>query len=609
MRSPLCRVLLLSWLLWPAAVLAERVTIPLHLHPALLEALLRSQVFSDPDGRVRLNDDGSGCQYLVLEQPAVDTGEGAVDVQVDASARAGRAVGGRCLLVLDWSGRLALTQEPTVTADGTAVVLRNRSWRALRPDGSTDSVSTTVGGWLEQLMPLGLREMRVDLREPLNQLGELLPLVLPTQNVAAAEALLQSVRIDAVDTTEQGLTVQVSIDVPPATPTAAPAEPRLRDAELAALEDRLDALDAFFTNVIVQLGTGADAPAPDALFDVLVELRRDLVAALGAPPNTGVDPARTLFVDAWSALVPVLESLAARQRDRDAALQLLTFIGAGDALRALDALGPSVGLDISTAGLRRLARILIREDGFDPLQHDEGVNPSLRRALGFGEPLPPPSAQRPDASWLDWFVPAAVAADTLDPALVDRLNNWVPRTRDMDRYLPMVRSVLHHVIGRQLANGKVESRFQEVFRSLVFAAAWQESCWRQFTARDDLRVPVESSSGDLGIMQINPRVWRGLYDLHGLRWDIVYNARAGADILEHYLVDYAIRHREHETTGSLDSLARSAYAAYNGGPRQYARYRAADASAAGRKVDALFYEKYREVRAGRELAVTDCYAG
>jgi hypothetical protein len=108
-------------------------------------------------------------------------------------------------------------------------------------------------------------------------------------------------------------------------------------------------------------------------------------------------------------------------------------------------------------------------------------------------------------------------------------------------------------------------------------------------------------------MQINPKVWRGLYDLQGLRWDIVYNARAGADILEHHMVNYAIKPREHVTTGSPDNLARATYAAYNGGPRQFDRYRRKNATERAKKVDGLFFEKYKKVKSGNELAVMACY--
>jgi soluble lytic murein transglycosylase-like protein len=212
-----------------------------------------------------------------------------------------------------------------------------------------------------------------------------------------------------------------------------------------------------------------------------------------------------------------------------------------------------------------------------------------------------------DTAWLDWLVSPAVARGRLDPATVKKLNSWVPKTEDMDTYLPMVADVLNDAVRIQLGRDRLNPRFHEVFRQLVLTAAWQESCWRQFAVKDAKRVPLKSGSGDIGLMQINERVWRGLYDLQGLRWDMVYNARAGTDILENYMIKYSIRHREQETTGGVDNLARSAYAAYNGGPRAYDRYRRPDASGHGKKVDTLFYEKFRLIKSGRELSVMTCF--
>ena len=179
----------------------------------------------------------------------------------------------------------------------------------------------------------------------------------------------------------------------------------------------------------------------------------------------------------------------------------------------------------------------------------------------------------------------------------------------MSRYLPMVRDVLRHVVNERARATELDSAFHPQFGWTVFAAAWQESCWRQFVAKNDKRVPMQSATGDIGMMQINPKVWRGLYDLQGLRWDLVYNARAGADILAHHMANYAIGRGEHRTTGNVDNLARATYAAYNGGPRRFDRYRRADASAREKKVDALFLEKYRAIKNGKELAVSACYSG
>jgi hypothetical protein len=43
------------------------------------------------------------------------------------------------------------------------------------------------------------------------------------------------------------------------------------------------------------------------------------------------------------------------------------------------------------------------------------------------------------------------------------------------------------------------------------ATAWQESCWRQFIKKSGRLEPLISRAGAVGIMQVNPNVWRGFY--------------------------------------------------------------------------------------------------
>ena len=620
MRALYLRELLLVGVLLAPNCLAASVRVPISLDHHFIESLLREQVFTGEKDSLRLNDDGSGCQYLALSQPRVSTKSGRAFLRTRAEARSGRAVGGRCLLLLDWRGELEFTQEVLVGDDNKSILLKTVSWRALEPDGRTAVVSTTIGGWLEQFLPVALKQTRISFAQPINQLESFLAGIALPNDMDGTSTMLGSLTIDSVSVGGGVATVTLEMDVPSAGESVDEpeqlAESALTGEEIARLEERLDAVDAFFTYTIKSVSRGAEPQDSTQLLEVLMQLRRDLVAILIEPQGRADDPARSLFVDAWEGLAPILQVIAEQQPDYEQALRYLTFMSGGDVLRALDHLGPAAGIEVSSDGLRRLARILIPDDAEDPLQHGDDVDPELRKSLGFGAPLPPPQASN-DASFNDasfnhifgvgWFFPRAMAADELDSAVVKKLNNWVPKPGDMDVYLPMVRDVLRYVVAEQLRANELKGEFHKVFRWLVFAAAWQESCWRQFVAENDKRVPMRSGSGDIGMMQINPKVWRGLYDLQGLRWDIVYNARAGADILEHHMINYAIRKGEHQTTGAIDSLARSAYAAYNGGPRQYNRYRRADASARGKKVDALFYDKFQQVRSGKELAVAACF--
>src|SRR5262249_18183033 len=148
-----------------------------------------------------------------------------------------------------------------------------------------------------------------------------------------------------------------------------------------------------------------------------------------------------------------------------------------------------------------------------------------------------------------------------------------------------------------------------LYHTLVRATAWQESCWRQFILANGKITYMRSPVGSSGMMQINEHVWRGLYDLRGVRWDIRYNARAGSEILLHYLVDYAIAHNEELQPGGLDNLPRATYAVYNGGPGHLTRYRKKTAPRALKRIDQLFWEKYRAVAAGKDGNVTRCIIG
>ena len=107
-------------------------------------------------------------------------------------------------------------------------------------------------------------------------------------------------------------------------------------------------------------------------------------------------------------------------------------------------------------------------------------------------------------------------------------------------------------------------------------------------------------------MQINEHVWRGFYDVRGLRWDIRYNARAGTEILLHYLRDYAIGH---EQPGVPDFLARASYAVYNGGPGHVKRFLKKDRSKTLQRIDELFWEKFKAVTAGTQDGLTRCLVG
>jgi soluble lytic murein transglycosylase-like protein len=153
---------------------------------------------------------------------------------------------------------------------------------------------------------------------------------------------------------------------------------------------------------------------------------------------------------------------------------------------------------------------------------------------------------------------------------------------------------------RQIANDDAGARFQPVYKNLVLSAAWQESCWRQFILVNGRVRWLESSTGDIGLMQVNKRVWRGFYNIDRLKWDVLYNAGAGAEILDR-MMGYSVGSGD----SSGDTMARSAYAAYNGGPGSLHRWRRHEPTDQ-RAIDNAFWEKYQAVKHGDSIDILSC---
>ncbi len=278
---------------------------------------------------------------------------------------------------------------------------------------------------------------------------------------------------------------------------------------------------------------------------------------------------------------------------------------AADALETLDATAPQLGFRIDRDALRKLARMLLPDVGDEAFAWSTEVDPELRELLGFERE--PEAFTAAPSRLLDLLVPPAQAMVKIDPALGRKLQGWVPRADDLDAYLAQVDKLLAAIAQAELTRGRIGQPYVGIYRTLLPATAYMETCWRQFEVKQGKIDTVQSPVGSVGIMQVNKHVWRGIYDLNALLSDAGYNARAGNEILVHYLVDYAIKRGEHQKTGNPDNLARATYAVYNGGPGHLARYRKADTKPALRKIDEAFFSKYKAVRRDGREAVKACY--
>jgi len=357
--------------------------------------------------------------------------------------------------------------------------------------------------------------------------------------------------------------------------------------------------DAFFTFVVKRFGEDVPASLKDSLADAFLDSRYELTSAVA--PGSGGNPVPQLFVDGWNRLSPLMnQSLASLPKQT--AVLYSSFIGAADKL----ATAGGAGLNLTPDALKGMAGIIAPSSRADPLAYSTDVDTGLRTLLGFGAPLTRRSRLDPGllpgdgraSRFSFWHGALATAAE---PSAAN-LNQMLPDSKDLQRYLTEVRSLLISLSDKLTAKSTLADALKAMYRQIVFTAAWQESCWRQYIKKG---TPLASATGDLGLMQVNRNTWRGVYDLKGLSGDIEYNGNAGGEILINYLTRSAIKKGEDKQPGG--NLARATYSAYNGGPGAVARYRGVRQSAEWKKVDEAFWAKFQQVSAGQEMAVRQCY--
>jgi hypothetical protein len=638
----LVATLLLSIALGGSSAFAADVTVPMRLDAAFLERLVTAAVFTEPDETARPWVQSNGCGELRLWDAQVDGAGGRIRVLSRGAADWGLNVGGSCLTLLDWEGSVEVIEEPLLDPVRPVVRFRVVDSHVYGAERRKTFGISRLWDWIKDGVHPQLERVEIDLDTAIEEVRALLPLVLPAFYAELGDATLASVVLTGARVEADALVVDLRVTAPDRPATESRPEPPLDVAEI-------ERWDAFLTFVVRHAAAATETnDIRIALLKVLLDGRYEIVDVLAGTGDEATDPVPRLFRATWTRLAPVLRRIEPELAGADA-LRYASFLAAGDVLRALEELGPQTGLDISADGLRRLARIVAPEETGDPLRYHTSVDPSLRERFGFGPPLdvpapepaptpsptPPPEGGREPASgavdpterrsgWIGVPLSRVLASATLglllDLLIADahavelgvedvrgRLDGWAPGRDDIDAYLPLVRTVLVDAADHVLKRDPLDGDVAPLFEPLVLATAWKESCWRQFVRSAGGVVPIESRAGAVGIMQVNPRVWRGFYEPEALRRDVGYNARAGSEILRHYLVDYAIRKREHEKGGGTDALVRATYAAYNGGPSHLARYRQPGTRKSLRAIDAAFWEIFRQVRAGDTHGIKACY--
>lgn len=603
------RNVLLVSILFSSVVHAEDsviVKVPVQVDHLFMRQVLVSTLFTSANESVRVFDDRTGCNFFKLQSPEISTVNGLIRIRADGKARFGQSLGNnRCLTLFQWKGKVESFEKLYIDDKRPVLKARVIKTNLLNENGEAIPGNDILWKNTKEYLTPKLESVVLDLAQVQTVLHNTLPLMLDDQKMERVTRIVKSLSLSDADVNEQGVKVSFALKIPPGKKRTVRNQAKpLTEQEMEKLDVLFQELDSFITVVIKKAaGDTNTEELRNTLLTVLLDTRHDIISALQSTHTTERDPVREVFLTTWKELAPVLRKIAYKQQGVDPGISYLSFVTAADALMAIDAVGGELGIDISSSGLKNLARILVPYVS-NPLQWSDEVDPQLRKLFNFR-----PLVSR-QSSWFDtvssFFIEPAYAIQNLT-TLAEQLNRWVPNRKELDDYLPLVEKLLRHSTQQTLGESKLKKQFHPIYQSLVLATAWQESCWRQYIKRRGKQVPLKSGVGAVGMMQVVPRVWRGFYNRKKLTWDIAYNIDAGSEILMRYLKRYAIRKKEHIKTGNPDNLARATYSAYNAGPGKLTRYRWRSASKRQKRVDNDFYERYLTMKENKVHKVASCY--
>jgi hypothetical protein len=587
---------------WARAAPAEEVRFPLTVDHELIRVALRAHL-RDAGGQLTLRS-SDGCRTLTLRDVAVQPAAGRLKVSSRASAVVGFGLLGWCWAQVGWDGQLDVTGRPEIDRNWQ-LRLRELDTQLYDQNRQTGGVATRIWdlarGWAES----EIAAFTFDLGPPAEEVKGLLGSFSTLSRTAPLAAALNTFRPVGVAVDQDAVRITVALDLPPVPAPPRTPEPPLAPDEIRRWQAALDAWDGFVGFAVKDLGAVTqDTALQNELLDVLLHARQSVAILVERGPEGRADPVRVLFLEVWERLRSIVRRVALQEGVQARALRYLVFLGAGDALATIEHAAPTLGLEMSVEGLRRLARALDPGYRGDPVEYSEGADPNLRKLFRFRDPdAPPRRAPRPRPG--SWLGPREAHADegaeewTL---LGRRLDRWVPAPSDLHAYRDTVARLLTVAADRSYDPDLLDGRFDDLFYDLVKTVAWQESCWRQFVRHQGDVRPLMSRTGDVGMMQVNRRIWRGFFDPQKLTWSAAYNAGAGTEILLQLLVRYGSR----EAASRLENAARATYSAYNGGPRSYRRYRSARVAPAYQAIDRAFWEKYQLMALGRAADLVLC---
>ncbi len=597
---------------------SRTISVPMALDYDMLDSLAANAVFSGPEKQAVLVEDADGCQTIRVSAPSFREADKSLFLDMRVHIRYGISAGSICLVPISFDGFLVTRLQPVLDPKTWQLRFTTVSSRLETPDRNPARLADYIWQQARDHLPGLLDGIAIDLGIPRTALEKFLKAVLPEDKPDSVLKIVDSLRPGPIDIGKTGLSFQQQMDIPDTIfQKSAPSAPIvLSQSHKQAFINAWETWDAFVVHLITALSSRPLTPDEQhILLDVLLRLRYAFSEELEKPDPGTDDFVRKQFIMSWELMSPVFRHHL-KESGTDSMLGYLAFFSAADSLVTLDRLGPLLGLDISRQGLHQLAA-LVAEGKAPSLKYDPDISPHLKNTLGIGQPGSGQTGWHFRLKQLSHlyrliFGTAFALADIPEKHRV-HARQWLLYQESPAAYLEKAIRLIKEQTKEKLQDTRIPADRHAMFRRTVLATAWQESCFRQFIEAQESIIYLRSyNQTSVGIMQINERVWRGIYDQDKLRWDIAYNAMTGCDILALYFTRYAMRWQKKQPDPAVDDdfLAGMLYAMYNGGPGHLEKYvqRSSDPDSSYLS-DRLFREKWAWVKQGDLDQIGRCLAG
>jgi len=603
----------------PASLYGKNVVLPLTHDYKLLTTLLERSTFIGDNNAAMLVGDAEDCVHVKVSEPAYSSSGDLLRLEMRLYVKLSTPVGDTCLLPVEWEGYISLLQRPVFESEKFSLSFKTVDSKLYTMERQPANVAGFVWDFVKSSVYPYLDQVRVNLAPPVVDLKTFLLPLFPRQATEATRKMLDGLHGGKLFVQEEAVLVELIADVETVYEPAVDGGEPLEADEVKSIIQLWESWDAFLVQLITAMADQFLSEVDrQILVDVLLTARHSFTTVLEAQ-QIDKDFVRVQFVSAWRQLAPMFRKQLSR-KSSEHTFGYLAFFTAADALSVFDRMGPTIGVEISQQGLLRLARML--DNKIEVLRYAPEVDVHLREFLQLPDmeegASPPVDLEEIDLeeerekkdpiSFFGDFLSRSVHASSI-PTFREILQWKVPK-KDVGNYILRVRGVLDEAMAKVLARRNIPASLAPMFEVMIPAMAWQESCLRQFVERNQkLTYLLSYNHSSVGVMQVNERVWRGIYDRDRLRWDIHYNILAGCEIADLYLRKYALRKAGSGYVLDSGTMARAVYAMYNGGPGQYQKFLARYRSDNYFRSDLLFAEKFDWVLTDNWQHLSVCLIG